>query len=633
MLGTIRDKVTGWIASIIVGLLIISFAFWGVSFYFGKGGNVNVASVNGSDISLQAFQRSFYNLRQQMKSVFGEELSVQEEELIKEQTLQKLINSEVIDQIVEDNDLRVSNEQVLTTIHNIELFQGKNGFDRAKYEQGILSLGMQPAFFERQLRNDLLSEQLQAGLSESLFVLDSELNSVIRLKSQTRDITYSILSIDNYLDDMEVSDSDIENYYKSNPGKYAEPEKVKIAYIELDVEELAKNVETNEEDLRNYYNDNKDTYDVAEQRSVTKLFVRKNKDATEEDKAKAREVIESANTLVKQGKTFEEVIKEFQKEGKSMLEFSEHAFMTKGIMDKEIDDFLFSANENDVSDIIETKNGFNIIKVGEIRGGPKNNYENVAEQVEHDYRHSQAELQFFELSDQLATLSYEHPDTLEIAAETTGQSVHETGFFSRNSEKEGVLANSKVIAASFKPELISSGINSDAIELSDNHIVVLRVLEHKAPSTKPLEEVKEQVIADVKQEKAAEKVKKLGESIVEQLKIGKTTEDINSDLKIEWINAENVKRDDVNVNRSVLRHAFELGRPEGKSRIAGQRLGSGDYAVIIVTAAHDGTTEVAEDVSKATDIELRKTRGTTEWQEFLKNARDNADVKIFKENI
>ena len=100
MLSTIRDKATGWIAGVIVGLLIISFAFWGVSFYSGQSAGINVALVNDTEISFQSFQRSFAQLRKQMQSVLGDSLSLEEESLIKNQTVEKLIESELINQLV-----------------------------------------------------------------------------------------------------------------------------------------------------------------------------------------------------------------------------------------------------------------------------------------------------------------------------------------------------------------------------------------------------------------------------------------------------------------------------------------------------------------------------------------------------
>ena len=93
MLSTIRDKATGWIAGVIVGLLVISFAFWGVSFYSGQSGTINVALVNESEISFQSFQRSFAQLRKHAQSVLGDSLSLEEEALIKNQTIEKLIET------------------------------------------------------------------------------------------------------------------------------------------------------------------------------------------------------------------------------------------------------------------------------------------------------------------------------------------------------------------------------------------------------------------------------------------------------------------------------------------------------------------------------------------------------------
>ncbi|MCZ6804845.1 MAG: SurA N-terminal domain-containing protein [Proteobacteria bacterium] len=634
MLTIIRDRASGWVAGIIVGALIISFAFWGVSSYFGSG-DVYVASVNGIDIKLQTFQRSFYTLRKQLQSVFGDALSLEQEELIKDQALQKLVETELVNQIIDDSGLRVSNKKVVDTIKNLEVFRNEDGFDRTKYERSINSLGMDPIFFEAQLRMDLLSEQLQAGLSDSLFVLESELQAVLRLKSQTRDLTYSILSLGSFIDDNEIDDSEIEAFYKANPGRYADPEKVKIAYLELDIDELAKTVTTDEDSLINYYIDNKDNYDVAEQRSVSKLFVKSGKDATDEDKVKAKEVIDFAMTLVNEGKDFEEVIEKFTEEGKGTLEFSEHIFMAKGIMGKEIDEFLFSSDEGAISDSIKTENGFNIIKIGEIKGGPKNKFENVAEQVEHDYRIAQAALQFFELADQLTNLSYEHSDTLEIAAEGIGQEIIESDYFSRDSITEGVISNPKIISNSFDPELISSGQNSEAIELSDNHIVVLSVLDHKVSTTKALDDVRDEVITDIRLERAAEKIIETGEAIVKQLESGVSPDSITSEKDIEWSAVEKVKRDDVKVNRAVLRNAFQAGIPgDDKPIISSNRLGSGDYAIIIVTAAYYGDLdEIDDQLGKSTDLELRRTRGTSEWKEFLKNAKGNADIIIYKDNI
>ncbi len=634
MLGTIRDKATGWIAGVIVGALIISFAFWGVSFYFGQNSDVNVAVVNDQEISLQTFQRSYINLQRQMRAMFGGELSLEEEELIRQQTLQKLVDSEIISGIVKDNKFRISNEQVLNTIKNLDVFKDEGGFDRFKYEQAILNLGMEPAFFEQQMRLDMLAEQLQAGLSETLFVTQTELENILRLDAQTRDISYAILNIDDQLEAIEVSEEEITDYYDKNKNNYVEPEKVKIAYIELNVEDIAESISTDESALREYYQNNKDSYDVAEQRSVTKLFVETDEESTEEEIAAATTLINNALAATATESDFAKLVQQFTDEGKGALQYSEHAFMTKGIMGDAIDAFLFEAEEDDISDVIETEKGFAIVKVGQIRGGPKNVFETVAEQVETDYKLAQAELQFFELSDQLTSLAFEHPDSLDVAAEELSVDVVESDFFARKNGNEDITSNDRVIAASFQQELIDSAENSDAIELGQNHIAVIRVLEYKASSILSLEQARESVVADLKQQKGQERLRNAGEAIVQQLQNGTDKDALESDIEFEWFDAEKVNRKDTSINRSVLRTAFQSGKPDGGPIISGYSLGSGDYAIVMVTAAYEkAMAEVKEKTREAAGLEFKRLRGTTEWQEFLMNARERSNIRILEENI
>ena len=631
MLTIIRDKATGWIAGVIVGLLVISFAFWGVSFYSGQAGQLNVAKVNDVDISFQSFQRSFSQLRKQMQSVLGDSLSLEEDTFIKNQTIEKLIESELINQLVTDSGLNITNEKLTESIKNIEFFRNEEGFDRIKYEQSINSIGMAPSIFEAQLRMDLLSEQLQAGFLETTFILEPELENILRLESQSRDITYTILSLPSFIEDGEISDSDIDVFYQANPNLFTQPEQVKVAYLELNIKELAKDIETNEEVLRNFYNDNKGDYDVVEQRSVRKLFVKTGEKATDENKNKAEVVITSALELANEGKDFEEIVQQSTGEA---LEFSEHSFMSKGIMGKEIDEFLFNSEEGAVSKVIETKEGFNIVKVVEIRGGSENKYENSAQKVKEDYKNKQAELQFFELSDQLTTLSYENSDNLEIAADAIGKEIINTDYFARDNNLEGLLSDPLIISKSFDPELIRSGNNSDAIELSDNHIVVLRVLEHREPATKPLEDVRDEVIASIRLKLAGEKVNETGDRIITELKSGVNPESVISHSGIEWTTTEKVKRDDMFINRAILRSVFEAGKPNSDEPIiTSQRLGSGDYAIIVILNANDETLEVDEEQKKSTDLRLRRTLSTNEWQDLLRDARNNTDIRIFNENI
>lgn len=634
MLRVIKDKITGWIASVIVGLLIISFAFWGVSFYTNQDVDPVIASVNGKDIKLRYFQNTLNNVRQQMRRTIQGELSKQEEEFIKEEVLQQTINSEILSQFTQDVGLYVSDKQLIAAIQNLPIFHDENGFNRDIYEQSIFNMGMRSEYFEQQLRLELLSEHLQLGFSETLFAVKSKTDDLLRLQSQMRDISYGIIRVDDFIKNIEVNDADIDSFYQKNNKKYQAPEQVKISYIEVDIEKIIKIIDINEDLIKDYYNEHKDKYDTPEQRSLTRLFVRIEDKATDEDEAIVRDTIETAKKMAETGKDFEEIIKHFTEKGKGKLEFTENTFVSKGVLDESIDTFLFAADKNEISDILEVKNELNIIKVKEIKGGA-NSYESVVKQVENDYRREQAELQFFELSEQLATLSYENEDSLEPASEAIGLPVENTNFFSRNEHKEGLLANNKVIKTSFDPNMISSGINSDLVELDNNHIVVLRVIAHKAPKIKPLNEVREKLIVDIKEQLANSKVRAIGESIVKRLQGGEQLADIEAELNINWEHLTKVKRSDINIPRAVLRNAFKLKKPSDKNiSISGQTMGSGDYAVVIVNVVHyPSLSETTLKEQEETNIALKRIQLKAEWSSLLKAARADSKIKVYRDRL
>ena len=268
MLNLIRERATGWVAGVIVGLLIISFSLWGVSSYFGQGGDVVVAKVNGSDIKMRSYQRAFYNLRQQMQKVFKTTLTETEDAFIKNEALKRLVEAELLNQVVADIGLQVSDKDVRESIKTLQLFQGEKGFDKVIYERGISSLGMTPVAFEHKMRLDMLSDQLQSALAESVFVTSEEASRIASQRGQKRDIAYTILNTDSHKDSISVSEEDIKQYYEDHRQQYLEPEQVKIAYIDHDIKNLAKKASVTEDALRAHYENNREDYDVEEQRQI-----------------------------------------------------------------------------------------------------------------------------------------------------------------------------------------------------------------------------------------------------------------------------------------------------------------------------------------------------------------------------
>ena len=157
---------------VIVVLLIIPFAFWGINYYFDKSGEPVAALVNGEKITIREFQQTQQRIRQQLQAAIKN--LPNRDAFIKQQALEGLINAELLRQFNADTHMGVSDAAARDVINKIQAFQGTNGFDNALYERFLSAMGYTPVTFEAQMRQDMTTEQLQAGIIDSVFVTDSE---------------------------------------------------------------------------------------------------------------------------------------------------------------------------------------------------------------------------------------------------------------------------------------------------------------------------------------------------------------------------------------------------------------------------------------------------------------------------
>ncbi len=634
MLQFIREKTSGLIALTIVTLLIITFAFWGVSFYFDQSGEVVAITVNDAEIDLREYQRIYQGVRRQWQEALGDDGGTLDDELVKKQTIDSLIERELVAQVNDSLNLRVSAAQVRSVINELPAFQGERGFDNFLYERAVSQVGLTPVAFENELQEDMKAEQLQASLAESIIVTDEEVQLIVAMRNQSRDFSYTIISSNELKEEIEVSEEEISDFYQRNIQDYMDPEKVKIAYIDLALQKIATGLELDEEALQAYYEDNRADYDVEDQRQVRHITIALPEEQSpgdiEEASARAQELID----LLKGGMSFDELSENHSDDPKFSIEMSELGFLTRGIMPAEVDEVMFSLDEGEISAPIATSKSVDVIRVDKIKGGVKNTLDNVREAVEEAWRLSAAENEYFELNDQLANLAYEHPDSLDVPAEELGLVVQESDFISRESTDDPLLSHNRIKSAAFSDEVLN-GNNSELLEVGDNRVVVLRVLEHVSAKPLPLDQVSERIVTRIKYEQASQQVSEKGEAILEKLKAGSDAEALAEEYNVVWTPSTAIKRDNTGINRAVVRTAFRLGRPaDGESIFGGSSLGSGDYALVILTGVNDPdpATFNDADVANVRNQLLRLKAGTT-WQQLVKDIRKTADVNVFEDRL
>ena len=629
MLQTIRNLLSGWVAVAFVILLIIPFAFWGIDSYFGSGANVNAAVVDGEEINLTEYQRTFQNIRQQMQGISP--ALAEQTEFIKQQALNRLVERILLENVKEDLGLRASDAQVRAAIRGIPAFNNPEGFDTVAYQNFLMSSGYSPQAFEAELREDLALEQLQAGLLQTTFATPAETARMAALENQTRDIDYGRIYFNEIRPDVEVTDEELQAYYDENPGEFMRPERVKVAYLQLSTEAIARNVEVDEEALRAYFENNRASYSVAERRKVRQILVYAEDEA---GRQRAGEVAREIHQAVTSGTGFEEAEEQYDSEDIT-VEVSNFGFLNRGVLDENVDELVFSLEPGVVSEPIETEYGYQIMVVDEVTGGQIAGFEEARGEVESDYRRQQAERQFFELYDELAVLTYEHPDTLEFAAEALDLPVRESGYITRTGAETAVLDNPRVIDAAFSEDVLGAGNNSEIIELDENTVAVLRVIEHEQEQVMPLDEVRDSVREKLRFQKGSARTRELGEAIVEKLRQGASLESLAEEYPVEWRSAEGVKRDSPEIPRQILTAAFEAGRPGAEGyTVAGTPTMEGDYGIAIVRAVHEvDPATLTEAQLQPVSTRIRQAGAEQMWSELMETLRNQAEIEIFEQNL
>ena len=237
MLQTIRNVFTGWVAVIFIVLLIIPFAFWGIDSYFGNTTNIDAANVNGVEVSLVEYQRSYQNIQQQMQEISP--ALAEQTEFIKQQTLDRLVERILLLDIKNEMRFLISDNQVRSAIFEIPAFQNPEGFNTVAYQNFLISQGYTPTMFEAEIKEDLSLEQLQAGIIQTTIVPPDEARRIAALERQTRDIQYGNVSYNSFEDVILVSDEELQEYYNQNSTSFMSPEQVTVSYLYLSLTDIA----------------------------------------------------------------------------------------------------------------------------------------------------------------------------------------------------------------------------------------------------------------------------------------------------------------------------------------------------------------------------------------------------------
>ncbi len=639
LLQKIRDHAQGWFAYTIIGLLTIPFAVWGINYYFEGGGPMDAAVVGDSKITLQEFQRAYQQQRQRMQAILGGQVdpALLEGARMKQDVLRQLIDERVLDQVARDQGLRIGDRQLRDAILTLPVFQQSGGFDKELYERLLRNQGFSAPVFEEGLRQSLATRQLHDGVVGSSFVMPAEINQLVALLRQQRELRYTVLPLEKYVAQANVDDKAIAEYFEKNRNRFINPEQVRVQFVELKLPQIAEGVAVSEDDLKASYEEQIAKYGRPEERRASHILVRLSPNASDMEVEQARAKAQQIAADIHSGaKSFDQALQEAKADSSGQLEGAELGAIDKGMFtDPAFENALFALKQlGDISDVVRMPAGFHLIRLDGITPAQIKPFEEVRETVAKELRQQQAENRFYEIVQNLANLTYEHPDSLESAAKALNVSVQESDWFSRKGG-EGLAGNAKVIESAFSEEILKRGLNSEPIELDHGHVVVIRSSGHRDATPRALEEAREEIVKILRESKARESLAQDVDKLKARIIQGEDLQVLASEFGGAINNSGLVRRDAPSVDHAVLETAFRLPQPEaGKVALGSTALANGDQVVLVVSRVVPGQKDaLSEDERKGLVQQLAQQTGSAQFDSLLESRRGKTKVVTYADRL
>jgi peptidyl-prolyl cis-trans isomerase D len=514
------------LVQVILALITLPFAFFGVDYYFRGGGSATeVARVGGETISQVEFANAISDQQDRMRQSAGKDYdpTVFSNPEVRYSMLEQLIGQRVLDQQVRRGNLRVSDAQLAQFIGELAPFQEDGKFSRTKYEQLLISQNMTPLAFEQRVRQELTVAPLQEPIANGNITATSNIERYLALLDQQRQVAVATVSADAYLKDVKIDDAAVKAFYDANQGVFQVPDEVKIEYLVLTPDSLMGQITVGPAEVKKQYDDNVKQYTKVEERQASHILVAVKPDATEADKAAAKQKAEAlAASARKTPAKFAELAKQNSQDPGSAGQGGDlGSFARDGSMVKPFEDAVFSGKQGDIVGPVQTDFGWHIIRITGVKPGKTQSLDEAKPQIEQDLKRQKATRKFVEAADQFQNLVYEQADSLQAAAKGLNLEVKTTPMLTR-AQVQALAQNSpKLVQAVFSAESLQAKRNTEALEVAPNTLMAARVLDYKPATTRPFDDVKVEIRRQLERNAASELAQKTAKEKLALLEQGK----------------------------------------------------------------------------------------------------------------
>ena len=552
MLEKFRSYAQTKAAQVILALILIPFALFGIDSYLNQAGNnLSIAKVNGYKIALPEYNRAIENVRNRMMTE-GKKVdpAMFDSFEFKESVVDGLISKQLVNNDIKKSKFKITDQQLSQYIIGMPEFQKDGKFSQELYDKVLQSNQLTPKKFEESIRNDLLIQQVRDGLQKLTFIPPNNLAETLKATSQQREISVAEFKTKEYMAKANIAEKEMQAFYDQNKSKFLAPEQVKAEFVVFSLASILPTINVTEDEIKTFYKTNSDKYQNQQQREASHILIAASKNAAPAEKAKAKAKAEELLSQIRKNpKQFEELATKYSQDPESAKKGGELGAFGRGMMVKPFDDAVFSMKVNEISNIVESDFGYHIIKLTKIIG-EGGSFDSMKPQIKAELIYQKGQEKFAALAEEFSNKVYEQSSSLDAVSKKFNLPIQKTDWISRN-DSDKFFKNETLMNALYSKESIKDHRNTEAIEVTPNNLISARVVDYKAQSTKPFTDVKKNIEDYLKFEAAKKTVASEGEAAL------KTISDTSR--KIDWQPAVLVDRKNAKgLSEAVINHAYKM---------------------------------------------------------------------------
>ena len=611
MLGAIRKKSKGWVAYLIVGLIAVPFALFGVQQYFSGSSNSVIAIVDGEDITVNTYYQEFNTQQRNLQQQLGSSYSTEIDNALRQTLIDTLINEKLLENFTNSMKLVTLDEEVRSLIQSNPVFQVDGIFSEDRYIQILRLNNFTPLGYELEQSKSMSLDQIKRNLNNSAFLSTVQIEQLNDLSSQQREVSFMVLNTEKYKDQIVVNQEQISEYFDNNKSKFIEDRKVQVDFVELSLDNIEQQIDPDNETLQKLYIKNEDLYTNPEQRRAQHILLEKVSNAS------------SILKEIKQGGDFSELARIHSKDITTSEIGGDLGLFERELMVPEFDKAVFDMNVGDISDVVKSDYGYHIIKLNEIQPATLQSFEEVEGQLLALHKKNVNQKALYELQEELSTLAYE--ESIDVVSDQLDLELQTSDFFSEfSTEYEEVF-----VSTAFSDIVLNDGENSDVIELSKDRFIVMSLANQQPERQKVLDEVEDQIVDILRNLGAKQLIDELAQTISSSLRSGDDAQVkalmVENDL--EWNEVGWITRGS-QLPFNVTSKVYKLSKPNtGEHTYHSQSADTNTTLVIDLKAV-----KLSEEDINSEIIDLYLSEENNElFLSLVKKLRDSAEIKVFSE--